>query len=149
MLLNSKDLGDELLRLWDFQIKRNLKKLVFMWQTPNQLRVFCSAGQTFACGKIAFWVFQIENKFFPASKETKLSQNALLELETTTVRRKRTSEDAVTRGGLRLWGPWLKLWKGPFLIYKTVVNREKINERTEVLVLLKRKKLEQKKRIVN
>ena len=54
------------------------------------------------------------------------------------------------RGGLRLCGAhgW-NLEKGAFYIYKTVVNREKINERTEVLVLLKHKKLEQKKRIVN
>jgi len=29
----------------------------------------------------------------------------------------------------------------PFYGYKTVVNREKINERTEVVVLLKHKKL--------
>jgi len=34
-------------------------------------------------------------------------------------------------------------------IYKMVFNREKINERTEVFVLLKQKKLDQKKRIVN
>jgi len=37
---------------------------------------------------------------------------------------------------------------GPFYIYETVVNREKVNERTEVFVLLKQKKLEQTKRIV-
>ena len=42
-----------------------------------------------------------------------------------------------------MWGPWLKLTKRPF-VYETVVNRDKINERTEVFVLLKQKKLEQK-----
>jgi len=36
-----------------------------------------------------------------------------------------------------VWGPWLKLGKGPLYTYKTVVNREKIYERTEVFVLLK------------
>jgi len=57
---------------------------------------------------------------------------------------------STTRGGLKVvWGPWLNLRKGPFLyIYKTVVNRKKINERTEVFVLLKQKSLS-KKRIVN
>ena len=50
------------------------------------------------------------------------------------------------RGGLRLYGaPGWILTRGPFYIYKTVVNKEKINERTEVFVLLKQKKLEQKK----
>jgi len=52
---------------------------------------------------------------------------------------------ANSRGGLRLCGaPGLTLTKGPFYIYETVVNREKVNERTEVFVLLKQKKLEQK-----
>jgi len=41
-------------------------------------------------------------------------------------------------------GPWLKLRKGPFLNIKSLVNREKINERTEVFVVLKQNKLEQK-----
>jgi len=44
-----------------------------------------------------------------------------------------------------VWGPWLKLRKGPFCTHKTVVNGEKINERTDVFVLLKQKKLKQKK----
>jgi len=44
-----------------------------------------------------------------------------------------------------VWGPWLKLRKRPSIyIYKTVVNREKINERSEVFVSLKQKKLEPK-----
>ena len=44
-----------------------------------------------------------------------------------------------------VWGPWLKLRRGRFFIYKTVVNRAKtLNERIEVFVLLKQKKLEQK-----
>jgi len=36
------------------------------------------------------------------------------------------------------------LERGPFYIYKTVVNTEKVNERTKVFVTLKQKKLEQK-----
>jgi len=39
-----------------------------------------------------------------------------------------------------VWGPWLKLRKGPLSIY----IYEKLNERIEVLVLLKQMKLEQK-----
>ena len=42
--------------------------------------------------------------------------------------------------------PGWNLERGPFCIYKSVVNRKKINERTEVFVLLKQKKLEQKKK---
>jgi len=47
--------------------------------------------------------------------------------------------------------PWLKHRKGPFLNTKTIVNRKKLNERIEFIVLLKQKKLEQKKQkqIVN
>ena len=53
---------------------------------------------------------------------------------------------ATTRGGLKLCGgPGWNLQKGLFYSYETVVNREKINERTEVFVLLKQKKLEHKK----
>ena len=49
------------------------------------------------------------------------------------------------RGGLRLCGaPGWNLERGRFYKYKTVVNREKINEQTEVFVLLKQKNLEQK-----
>jgi len=49
------------------------------------------------------------------------------------------------RGGLSLcWAPGGNLDGGPFYIYKTVVNREKINERTDVFVLLKHKKFDQK-----
>jgi len=56
---------------------------------------------------------------------------------------------STNRGGLRVCGaPGWNLERGHFYIYKTVVNREKINERTEVFVLLKRKKLEKKKQIV-
>ena len=39
-----------------------------------------------------------------------------------------------------VWGPWLKLTKGPLSIY----IYEKLNERIEVLVLLKQMKPEQK-----
>jgi len=48
-----------------------------------------------------------------------------------------------------VWAPGWNLARDPFYIYETVVNREKVNERTEVFVLLKQKKLEQKKRTVN
>ena len=47
--------------------------------------------------------------------------------------------------------PWLKhrIEKGPFLNTKTIVNRKKLNERIEFIVLLKQKKLEQKKTKTN
>ena len=50
------------------------------------------------------------------------------------------------RDGLRLYGaPGWNLERGPFYIYKTVVNRAKIlNEWTEVFVLLKQKGLSKK-----
>ena len=49
------------------------------------------------------------------------------------------------RGGWRLCeAPRWNLEGGSFYIYETVVNREKVDERTEVFVLLKQKKLEQK-----
>ena len=40
-----------------------------------------------------------------------------------------------------VWGPWLKLRKGPFLhiLYIAVVNKNEINKRTEVIELLKHK----------
>ena len=49
------------------------------------------------------------------------------------------------RGGSRLCGAhgW-NLERGPFYIYETAVDREKVSERTEVFVFLKQKKHEQK-----
>jgi len=60
-------------------------------------------------------------------------------------------ETATGRGGIRLCGaPGSNVERGPFYMYETVVNGEIVNERTEVVVLLKQKRLEQKeKRIVN
>jgi len=57
---------------------------------------------------------------------------------------------SATRGGLRMCGaPGWNLERGPFYIYKIVVNREKTDKRTEVFVLLKQKSLSKKKRIVS
>jgi len=43
-------------------------------------------------------------------------------------------------------GPLAEIRKGPFLytVYKIVVNREEINERTKVFVFLKQTKVKQK-----
>jgi len=50
-----------------------------------------------------------------------------------------------SRGGLKLYGaPCWNLERGPFLY-----TYENLNERIELLVLLKQMKLEQKKRIIN
>ena len=58
----------------------------------------------------------------------------------------RNCESTLIRGGLRLCGaPGWNLETGPLYTYKIVVNREKINERSEAFVLLKQKKFEQKK----
>ena len=47
---------------------------------------------------------------------------------------------AQTQGWIKVvWGPWLKLRKGPFQYIFTVFNREKVNKRTEVFVLLKQR----------
>ena len=49
------------------------------------------------------------------------------------------------RCGFSLYGaPGWNLEKGPFFIYETVFNREKINGQTEVFVLLRQKKLQKK-----
>jgi len=54
----------------------------------------------------------------------------------------------LSRGGLRLCGtPGWNLERGPFDIYETVVNKEKINEQADVFAMLKQKNLT-KKRIV-
>jgi len=47
------------------------------------------------------------------------------------------------KGSLKQWR--IKVVGGPFYIYETVVCRKIIDERTEVFVLSKQKKLDQKK----
>ena len=84
------------------------------------------------CASITFSDFQRPNGIVP-------------ELFSKNVPESRLYIGCMGRGGLRLCGaPGWNLERGPFYIYKTVVNREKINERTEVFVLFKQKKLEQK-----
>jgi len=59
-------------------------------------------------GRLHFEFFKLK-KFFSCFQGKKTVSECVIRIGNNHSKTKKKSEDAVTRGGLRLWGPWLKL----------------------------------------